>query len=133
MMRLIRASIILLGLLVLIPNPPEDKNAPPEATPSNWALMSAASSAFQDVKTFCTRQANVCDTADYLISRVEVKAKYGLKLVYEWANTAKKEAHAIFEPSLIGGSRFAGLPPAADDIMTGSIEPIQDLRGTLLD
>jgi hypothetical protein len=132
MMRLIRTTIILLGLLAIIPNPPEDKNAPPEATPSSWALMSAASSAFHDVKTFCTRQANVCETADYLISRVEVKAKYGLKLVYEWANSAKEEVHAMLEPRLLGGSDFASLQHA-DEMMTGSTQPIKDMRGTFSD
>jgi hypothetical protein len=132
-MRLIRSSVILLGLLAIIPNPPVDKNAPPDAAPSNWALMSAASSAFQDVKTFCTRQASVCDTADYLITRVEVKAKYGLKLVYEWANSAKEEAQAMLEPRLLGGSSFASLPQAADEIMTGSTQPLKDMRGTVED
>jgi hypothetical protein len=132
-MRLIRTSVILLGLLALIPNPPVDKNAPPDAAPSNWALMSAASSAFQDVKTFCTRQASVCDTADYLITRVEVKAKYGFKLVYEWANSAKNEVQAALEPRSLGGSNFASLRPAADEIMTGSIQPLKDLRGTVED
>jgi hypothetical protein len=136
-MRLIRTSLILLGLLVIIPNPPADKNATPEASPSNWALMSAASSAFQDVKTFCTRQANVCDTADYLIARVEVKAKYGLKLVYDWANSAKGEVQAMFEPRFLGGknlnSDFASLTHEADEITTGSIEPVQNMRGTVIE
>jgi hypothetical protein len=132
-MRLIRSSVILLALLAVIPNPPVDKNAPPDAAPSNWALMSAASSAFQDVKTFCTRQASVCDTADYLITSVEVKAKYGLKLVYEWANAAKDEVHAMLEPRMLGGSDIASLPQAADEIMTGSTQPLEAIRGTVED
>jgi Family of unknown function (DUF5330) len=129
-MRLIRTSVILGGLLLVLPNPPADKNGPPEATPSNWALMSAASSAFNDVKTFCTRQANVCETADYLIARVEVKAKYGLKLVYEWANAAQDKVESAFAPGLLHVSQptYAELAEPADEIMTGST---RSLRGTV--
>ncbi len=127
-MRLIRTSVLLLAALMLIPNPPTDKNVPPEATPSNWALMSAASSAFDDVKSFCTRQANVCDTADYLITRVEVKAKYGLKLLYEWANTAQEKVETAFAPMLLDQPGRIMNQEMADEIMTGSTAPF---RGTV--
>jgi hypothetical protein len=109
-MKIIRNSFIILAVLIALPNPPADKSAPPEAAPSNWALMSAASRAYDDVKTFCVRQPAVCDTADYLGKRAEAKAKYGLTLAYEWANSAK---------------------PAADQIRTGTMTADPPLKGAV--
>ena len=41
----------------------------------------------------CVRQPDVCSTATYMAARLEAKAKYSVRLIYEWAaeSTANPE------------------------------------------
>ena len=41
-----------------------------------------------DAGEFCGRQPMVCVTADFIATKLEAKAKYSAKLIYEWANEA---------------------------------------------
>jgi hypothetical protein len=114
-MKLFRTIVLLAGLAFILPSPPADLSQPPEASPSNFALMSAASDAFRDVNSFCLRQPSVCQTADYVADKAQAKAKYSFKLAYEWANGTKSPA---FRETL-----------GADDLATSSTVP--PLRPTL--
>ncbi len=134
-MKIIRNLLILGGVVFFIPTPPALEGEP-EATPSTFALMSAAGEAFSDVKTFCVRKPQVCETADYLVSRAEAKAKYSIKFLYEWANKAAEPSHAFFNPpvSLDLNGSVALTENVNDDIQTGTITPAPvELRPTLLD
>ena len=95
-MRLIRTILLLAGAGFLLPSPPEDAAAPnrPVQQVSTIAMLSSASSAFSDVTSFCVRQPGVCETAGYVAARLEAKAKYSVKLIYEWASTATSDPQA---------------------------------------
>jgi hypothetical protein len=96
-MRLIRAAIYLGVIAFLLPSPPEQPaaqnaalgmaGAAPAPGASNGDLLAAAVDAVDDVSGFCTRQPTVCDTARILLVKLEAKAKYGMRLIYQWAET----------------------------------------------
>jgi hypothetical protein len=49
-------------------------------------LFFAATRAASDFGGFCGREPQVCQTAAYVASMLEAKAKYSVKLIYNWAN-----------------------------------------------
>jgi hypothetical protein len=114
-MRLFRTILLLTGIAVLMPSPPENENSSAVVLASNAAetagLVSAASQTVSDVASFCNRQPGVCQTAGYVAAKLEAKAKYGVRLLYEWANEANGE------PAV---SPYADQADAADPIETGS-------------
>ncbi len=73
-------------------------------------LMATAAQTVYDVASFCSRQPGVCDTAGYIAGKVEAKAKYSVRLIYEWANESVADPAA---PTSIEDI-------AADPINTGS-------------
>jgi hypothetical protein len=89
-MRLIRILLVLSGAGFMLPSPPE--TVPGQPVPvaaeqvSTLDMLSSASSAVSDMAGFCGRQPEVCTTATYLAGKLEAKAKYSVKLLYEWAN-----------------------------------------------
>ena len=114
-MRPFRAIILLTGIAVLMPSPPEDRNSGAQLVANNAAetagLVSAASQTVSDVASFCGQQPSVCQTAGYVASKLEAKAKYGVRLLYEWASEASDEPRV---------SPYADQANAADPIETGS-------------
>ncbi len=114
-MRLFRTILLLTGIAVLMPSPPENENSSAVVPASNAAktagLVTAASQAVSDVASFCNRQPGVCQTAGYVAAKIEAKAKYSVKLLYEWASEANGE------PAV---SPYADRVDAADPIETGS-------------
>lgn len=114
-MRLIRTILLLAGGGFLLPSPPD--TAAPQGQPvqavSTIAVISSATSAFSDVASFCTRQPGVCETAGYVAGRLEAKAKYSAKLIYEWASDATAD------PAVPQGSQEA---IKVDMMKTGSVE-----------
>ncbi len=127
-MRILRAAFFLSVIAVLAPSPPESEVekalAERESAPSNYEMLSAAGNAVSDVSQFCQRQPDVCRTAKYMVARLEAKAKYSVRMLYEWASDA-------------GTGDLARLPyadqAAADRITTGSTLKLADRsdRGTL--
>jgi hypothetical protein len=89
-MYLIKTSFILSLVVFLMPSPPEQGQAVGTQAqfqvPTQVDLVSAASNTVADVSSFCERQAAVCKTANYLAWKLEAKARYGIRLIYEWAN-----------------------------------------------
>lgn len=117
-MSIIKATFVVALVVFLMPSPPE--------TPSTLAaktqrpgggkvdLVSAASSTVADVSSFCQRQPQVCGTAHYLMWKFEAKAKYGVRLLYEWANSQPPAAElpkgyanqaVIVDPLITGSTR----------------------------
>ena len=96
-MRLIRTILLIAGIGVLLPSPPETVVAQGQAVPevSTFAMVASASSAFADVASFCQRQPDVCQTATYVAGRLEAKAKYSARLIYEWASDATTDPAAL--------------------------------------
>lgn len=111
-MRIIRTLVLLTAVVVFMPSPPEERlNVSTEVDPPATELLMAAVSTVADMRDFCSRQAAVCDTAHYVAVKLEGKAKYGIELLYEWANERAAET-----PS---------------DVTTASGEPARPSQNTL--
>ena len=78
------------------------------STPS---LIGSASDAVADVALFCNRQPGVCQAAGYVAGKLEAKAKYSVRLIYQWANESSGEPMA---------SPLGNQADASDPITTGS-------------
>lgn len=114
-MGILRTIIILSGVTAFIPSPPEDaqqvgKN-PVSSQIAEASYLQAATSTFSDLATFCERQPGVCKTAGFVAYKLELKAKYGVRLIYEWANEVNPPAPSNASPELAD---------TTDPITTGS-------------
>jgi hypothetical protein len=117
-MRVVRTIIILGAIAILMPSPPEESSraslisSPPDITAPQF--IHAASRAASDVGAFCGRQPTVCETAGFIAHKLEAKAKYSVKLIYEWANEASSAplAQEAFESDRLA---TASLPVVADN------------------
>ena len=114
-MRLIRTILLLTGIAVLMPSPPESENSGAVVLASNAAetagLVTAASQTVSDVSYFCSRQPGVCRTVGYVAAKLEAKAKYSVRLIYEWASEANGQP---------APTPYADQANAADPIETGT-------------
>lgn len=114
-MRILRTTIVLAGVAAFMPSPPEDVNqaAPSVASAeaSDTGYIEVAANTFSDLTSFCVRQPGVCETAGFVAHKLELKAKYGVRLIYEWANEANTTP--VVQPELAKGS---------DPIETGSMK-----------
>jgi Family of unknown function (DUF5330) len=119
-MGMLRTTFILGAILFAMPSPPQDPVAADQAVPvSSVAYVAAAAEAFGDVKNFCARKPFVCETAGSLMSKVERKAKYSAKLIYEWANEATGEQTAAALPQDVAA--------LVDQIETGSTVEVAEI------
>lgn len=128
-MRIFRTIIVLTGTAILMPSPPDqDQQAigVAQADAVMPGLVATAAQTVSDMASFCSRQPGVCETAGYIAHKMEAKAKYSVRLIYEWANesnVAPEAPHGIEEA-------------AADPITTGSapglrLAAAQDGQSTL--
>ncbi len=89
-MSIIKTSFVMALVVFLMPSPPDKGQLPgmqgQQDAPPQVNLVSAAGDTVADMHAFCQRQPGVCQTASYLMWKFEAKAKYGVKLIYEWAN-----------------------------------------------
>jgi hypothetical protein len=111
-MGILRKAVVATAIVFALPTPPEtagDKTVPPSV--STFAYLAAATDTLADLKGFCQRNPGVCTTAGVVAVHMEAKAKYGAKLIYEWANDAADPQKANPEPMN---------EAAADPIATGS-------------
>ena len=114
-MRIIRTIIVLSGIAAFMPSAPEDVNQAAPATASaevsDTGYLEVATNTFSDLASFCARQPGVCETAGFVAHKLELKAKYGVRLIYEWANEANTTP--VVQPEVADGS---------DPIETGSMK-----------
>ena len=113
-MRIFRTILFFTGITAFMPPPPEDSAHQAVAATDGQAqtgLMASATMALADMAGFCGRQPEVCQTAGYMAGRLEAKAKYGVRLIYEWA------AESNGEPQT---SPLPNQADAADPMATGS-------------
>jgi hypothetical protein len=78
---------------------------------SDTGYFEVASNTFSDLASFCARQPSVCETAGFVAHKLELKAKYGVRLIYDWANEASTTP--AVQPEIADGS---------DPIETGSMK-----------
>jgi hypothetical protein len=114
-MRIFRTLMLLAGVTAFMPSPPEDKSLDVAmvemANVEETGIISSATTAISDLAGFCGRQPGVCETAGYVANRLEAKAKYSVRLIYEWA------AESSAEPRT---SPFPNQADATDPMATGS-------------
>jgi Family of unknown function (DUF5330) len=91
-MGLIRKVFVVGGALLAMPSPPQTSQTGSAAASTSWSYFSAAADTVSDFKGFCDRKPQVCVTAQYLAGSLEGKAKYGAKLIYEWASDSSSQA-----------------------------------------
>ena len=66
---------------------------------SDTGYLEVATNTFSDLASFCARQPGVCETAGFVAHKLELKAKYGARLIYEWASEANSTPVAV-QPDL---------------------------------
>ena len=114
-MRIIRTIIVLSGVAAFMPSAPDDVNqaAPSVASIENpdTGYLEVATNTFSDLASFCARQPSVCETAGFVAHKLELKAKYGVRLIYDWASEANTPS--AVQPEIANGS---------DPIETGSMK-----------
>jgi Family of unknown function (DUF5330) len=136
-MRIVRTVLFLTALAALAPSPPESEIASLVQQggqgPSAFQMVAAAGQAFGDVSGFCARQQSVCETAQYVVVRLEAKAKYSVRLLYDWANEASSGPGGVAAPAQADGSdRMATgstvkLASSADSQSSQSTLKLEDL------
>jgi hypothetical protein len=110
-MKILRAAIYLGVLAFLLPSPPaEDSSQKPAAlgaaglvavpSANGGDLFAAAVGAVDDVSGFCTRQPMVCDTAHTVLLKLEARAKYSLRLLYQWAESPEQRPASSTEATI---------------------------------
>jgi hypothetical protein len=114
-MRIIRTVLLLTGIGVAMPSPPDEATGQGDtvAQVNAPSLLGSAAMAVGDVVGFCQRQPDVCQTASRVAARLEVKAKYSVRLLYEWAN----------DQGAPGDGGQAQVNVAGDQLATSSTEP----------
>jgi hypothetical protein len=136
-MRLIRTLLVLSGAGILLPSPPEnisDRGMAADDQVSTLQMLSSASSAVSDVAGFCGRQPEVCETAAFIAGKLEAKAKYSVRLIYEWASESSSDPtvpagtqEAVKVDLLPTGTTLAEGVPVADEVVSQSTLGIEDL------
>lgn len=114
-MRIIRTIMLLTGATVFLPSPPDGGSVTAGNTmaqASQDGVLVSAVAAVSDVASFCSRQPGVCQTAGYVAGRLEAKAKYSVRLIYQWANESGEGT----------GLAPTGLTAKADPLTTGSAQ-----------
>jgi Family of unknown function (DUF5330) len=112
-MGILRTVILLSGLAAFIPAPPEDAyqaSTNVAASDTGTSYIQIATGTFSDLASFCDRQPGVCKTAGYVAYKLERKAKYGVKLIYEWANEAAPQQSDVAiqsDPITTGSTKLA--------------------------
>ena len=137
-MKIIRTTMFLALAAFIAPSPPPDTtpggyNRQQLAVMQRASVIAAAASTVSDVSSFCSRQKGVCDTAMSVLWHMEAKAKYNVRLLYEWANgTPARRApgngntgHAVRVDPVITGSRAI--------IIAGASAPVSQSTLTLED
>lgn len=91
-MRIVRTIILLSAIVILMPSPPESVKKDAGLIAANDVsapeILVAATRAASDLGGFCAREPQVCVTASYVAEMLEAKAKYSVRLIYDWANEA---------------------------------------------
>ncbi len=129
-MRIFRTILLLTGVTTFMPSPPENSTSQTVASNADQAapgLMASATLAIADAAGFCSRQPEVCQTAGYVAGKLEAKAKYSVRLIYEWAaeSSSGPQVSPIpnqadqTDPLVTGSTRMAAaeVPPAGQSTL----------------
>jgi hypothetical protein len=95
----IRTSMLVLAVAVMLPSPPESRQGS--------LLVHSAIRAMSNIGVLCTGK-DECTTAEYVLGRIEAKARYNLNLLYAWASHPEEDLAPIANQARV------------DPIITGS-------------
>lgn len=103
-MGITRILIVGLAALILAPMPPENQttsaNGQTVAELQTHQLVSVAIGTFTDVSSFCERQALTCKAMGDVAAIAQAKARYSIRLAYEWANGSDPAAQPASNDAL---------------------------------
>ncbi len=103
-MKIIKIAVLLGAFGILAPEPPQSMlqqaNQVPEQEVAAPRLLGAALNAAGDLNGFCARQPDTCATAQSLTWYLLAKAKYSIRLIYEWAAEPEKTPKGETNPVL---------------------------------
>jgi hypothetical protein len=105
----IRTSVLVMAVAVMLPSPPESGQ-------SGSLLVHSAIRAMSNLGVLCTGK-NECTTAEYVLGRIEAKARYNLTLLYAWASHPEEDLAPTANQARV------------DPIMTGSAIRLAAQRG----
>ncbi len=132
-MGITRILIVGLAALVLAPMPPEEETAAANGQPATelqtHQLVSVAIGTFTDVGSFCERQPLTCRVMSDVASIAQAKARYSIRLAYEWASDSKPAGNTA-SPSLQDLMPVSGDHNDINDVSepgTAGAQSIQDL------
>ncbi len=130
--------------LLLAPMPPEDMqskfSAQPVSAVQTHEFVSVAIGIFADAASFCQRQPQACEVLGEVANAAEVKAKYSIRLLYEWAG-AEQSGHDSVEPALKGtltptSPQLNLQPPAQSDanaVQPAALQHLMYAQATAVD
>lgn len=126
-MKVIRVLVYVGLVALLLPSPPPSALQPVAAVNDTLVppqdMFMAAVNAVDDLSSFCSRQPDVCETAHAVVAKLEAKAKYSFRLMYEWAQSPSALQQDMLEPPL-------GPRAKADPMPTGSIMMVAASSGS---
>jgi hypothetical protein len=126
-MRVIRVLVYVGLVALLLPSPPPSALQPAAAVNDTMVppqdMFLAAVNAVDDLSSFCSRQPGVCETAHAVVAKLEAKAKYSFRLMYEWAQSPSALEPSALEPPL-------GPRAKADPMPTGSVTLVAAATGS---
>jgi hypothetical protein len=105
----IRTSMLVLAVAVMLPSPPENRQ-------SGSLLVHSAIRAMSNIGVLCTGK-DECTTAEYVLGRIEAKARYNLNLLYAWASHPEEKLAPIANQARV------------DPMITGSAMRLATGRG----
>jgi len=114
-MGIFKYAVVGITAFVLMPMPPaeQDATAPqPVAAVQAEDVLSVAFGTFTDLASFCVRQPQTCEAMASLAAIAQAKAKYSVRLAYEWAN--QRDA----------GEQPGAAPAAGNQPVPATIEPV---------
>jgi len=111
-MFLLRAAFWLALVVAFIPVREADLGEGQRAI-STMETVNLAQSVVADISTFCSRNAQTCETGGILLSQMGLKAREGAKLAYTWL-----DQH-------VGKEQMAGDTRVVDPIETSSVKQAQ--------
>lgn len=101
-MRILRTILVLTGITVFMPSPDDSNKVVLAGNIADTGYIEVATNTYTDLAAFCERQPGVCETAGFVAHKLELKAKFGARLIYEWANEASPMP--ALQPDIAQGS-----------------------------
>lgn len=129
-MRIVRTIILLSAIVILMPSPPESVKKDASLVAANDVsapeIFVAATRAASDIGGFCAREPQVCVTATYVAQMFEAKAKYSVRLIYDWANEASSTDATPHEADAVDALTTSSTKLAEDEAASQNTLKVED-------